>query len=220
MAIGSGEMNAMNYSKNLQECVDRIRDEQGAQVELDDVASLVHSLMSSVEGDISAGDLKVHKELESMLEYIRRAKSEIAAIQPDKLRDEHIATATDELDAVVSATEEAAGTFMDVAEEIEELAGTSDEAAADKLRNISTRIFEASNFQDITGQRINKVVNAMRHIEARIERLALIVAGEEVPADLLDDAETDEDMELLNGPSMPDQANSQEDIDALLASFD
>ena len=82
------------------------------------------------------------------------------------------------------------------------------------------QIYEACNFQDLTGQRITKVVNVLRFIEDRVNRMMEIWGGMEAFASI----ESDEslrrvgDAALLNGPALPnaDQA-TQDDIDALFA---
>lgn len=202
--------------------LDELREENGETVSVTDVGDVVTSLMSTIEGDIGVADLRVHRELHDLLDYIRQARQEIAAIRPDRIRVESIQVATDELDAVVTATEEATGKFMDAAESLENLAGELNNDTSFVLNEVATQIYEASSFQDITGQRITKVVGALQHIEERIARLANLMddaphAVDDLPAP---EEESHEEQELLNGPGMPGQANSQEDIDALLASFD
>jgi chemotaxis protein CheZ len=84
-----------------------------------------------------------------------------------------------------------------------------------------TRIFEACNFQDITGQRITKVVRTLKHIEGKIEVL-IQALGEEVQKTHRSAAAADPNNEdsLLNGPQLPGNAIDQSEIDKLLASFD
>jgi len=198
--------------------VEKIKLEQGDMVPIDDVAEVVHSLMTTMEGDLSASDLQLQQEFQEILEYINRTKSELAALRPEDLSNREIPAAADELDAVVSATEAATSVYLDAAERLENLAEVLEGEDGDNLRDIATGIYEASNFQDITGQRITKVVNTLRLIESKIERLSQVVAGDE--AAVQGDSSDDEEADLLNGPALPQQANSQDEIDALLASFD
>jgi chemotaxis protein CheZ len=103
-----------------------------------------------------------------------------------------------------------------------------DPATAEKITEAVTQVYEACNFQDITGQRITKVVRALKHIEQKVE--ALVAAfGDEIqkyrslhPERRQADGTEDKmsDAALLNGPQMPDDAAKQAEIDALLASFD
>src|SRR3546814_19418060 len=109
-----------------------------------------------MEGYISAVDLRVYDELESLARYIQSARVEIAALRPDEIRQDHIPAATDELDAVVGATEEATGRILDAAEQIQTIAGGLDQAVQSQLVDLVTGIFEACNFQDITGQRTSR----------------------------------------------------------------
>ena len=215
-------MSQASLKQSVADRLEEIRAEVGDTVAIDDIGEIVLSLMTTIEGDLGVADLRVHRELNELLEYIGRARQEIASIQPERIRAESIQVATDELDAVVEATEEATGKFLDAAETLESMAeGMNDEASV-ALNELATQIYEASNFQDITGQRINKVVAALRHIEERIEDLSRVMDGDAAPEKAAEPSGIESDTEdaLLNGPAMPDQANSQEDIDALLASFD
>jgi chemotaxis protein CheZ len=105
-------------------------------------------------------------------------------------------------------------------EEIERLAGGLPVEVAAPLGDIVIKVYEACGFQDITGQRISKVVKALHHIEGKIEAL-LAVFGADLSEPAAAEAPASGDASLLNGPALPSAAgNSQADIDALLASFD
>lgn len=213
-------MNVAGASDRFLANVEEIRDTAGDSVALDDVADIVHCLMTSIEGDISLADLKLHDERAELVKYIRAARVDIAAIQPDRIRAEQIRPALDELDAVVMATAESTETFLDVAETLESMAEEAgEEERAEIMRRLATQIYEASNFQDITGQRIAKVVTLLHTIENKLTVLADWSTGTARVAVPVARDET-EDETLLAGPSLPAGANDQDDIDAILASFD
>jgi len=89
----------------------------------------------------------------------------------------------------------------------------------DKVREIATRIYEACNFQDITGQRITKVVRTLKHIEDKIEAL-LSAFGDGVRSTAPNTEGTlpsNDDRRLLHGPQLPEDANRQDEIDAIFA---
>lgn len=171
---------------------------------------------------VSPTDSKIFQELEALVRYIHSAKQEIAALCPEEIREKHIREATDELDAIVGHTEEATGAILDAAEKIEKIASALDVDPAMKIAEEVTRIYEACNFQDITGQRIGKVVGALKNIEARLEALTPsltgIAAAEPAPKPAL--AAAHPDAHLLHGPQLAANAKTQEEIDALLKSFD
>ncbi len=182
----------------------------------DEVSHIIRDVMGSLEGDLSATDAKFYREIEALARYIRNAKAEIASIRPKDITSEHIPIATDQLDAVVGATEEATNKIMDECDAISAIAATLPPEQGEQLTAAVTRIFEACNFQDLTGQRISKVVNALKHIEGKIGAL-MTALGEEACAAPPPAPTEDEDPEkkLLNGPQMPGQGVSQDDIDRL-----
>lgn len=212
-------MPAKGVDRDLSLRLDAIRREHGDTVRVDQIAEVVRAMLDTMTGDIDAGELRLYCEIESLADYIHAAKAEIAALRPGEIKNEFIASATDELDAIVGATEAATNEIMDSAEHLESLAPMMDPQVAERLTEITTRIFEACTFQDITGQRITKVVKMLKEIEARVENLVKAFGtDEDAPAAAKSGASSDED--LLNGPQLPSNAADQAEIDRLLASFD
>jgi chemotaxis protein CheZ len=199
---------------------------QGDAVNPAEITAIVESIMSKLAGDLTAADLKLYTELEQLARFIQNARSEIAAVRPHDINSEDIPRATDELDAVVGATEEATGTILDACEQLEKATASLPPESAEQITNAVTRIYEACNFQDITGQRITKVVKTLKHIEDRVSAM-LTAFGDELAKHQGASAAAPKpaepkpsDAELLNGPQMPDDAKKQAEIDAILASFD
>lgn len=210
----------------LSERLQTARDESAAPLTKEDFASIIGEVVGTMAGDVSLLDLKLYSELEGLARYIQTARTEIAAIRPDKISQDFIVAATDELDAVVGATEEATGRILDAAEGLMNVAEEKIEGPAkDEVTELAMSIFEASNFQDITGQRITKVVKTLKHIEAKIDALVQVL-GEEVERARQNhigedkNAHVSEEEKLLNGPQLPGGACDQDEIDRLLASFD
>jgi len=220
-------MEAAVFAKHLSERVHSIREEQGPTVPIEDVAELVENLMGSIQGDISAPEIHFHSQIIELVDFIKKARSEISALQPQEISEQHIPAATDELSAIVDATEEATNTFLDAAEKLGDIGAGIGGEKEEQITDIITQIYEASNFQDITGQRINKVVTTLQYIEDTINKMADSM-GSPVQKDREREdvtnvhKEKDErsDADLLNGPQMDGEGASQDEIDALLASFD
>ena len=89
---------------------------------------------------------------------------------------------------------------------------------AEDINETIVGVYEACNFQDITGQRITKVVRTLKYVEERI--MAMInIWGPEAIGEFLpkapDDHKNDDDSALLNGPAGENQGISQDDIDKL-----
>ncbi|MFC5359883.1 protein phosphatase CheZ [Azospirillum himalayense] len=226
--------------KLLRQQLDAAHAEAAQPLTREEVTDIVRSILGSMDGDISATDLRLYKEVVDLARFIESAKQELAALQPAEIRDQHIPNATDELDAVVGATEQATFAIFDACDVITGISGQIDPENSAKLTEQVTKIFEACNFQDITGQRISKVVRTLKHIESKVDmivaafgdevrqnhtRPAAAVAAAEVHTDPSPNFATDrpaDDPEagLLHGPQMTSAAMDQDEIDRLLASFD
>jgi chemotaxis protein CheZ len=192
-----------------------------------ELMAMVEGIVASMEGDLSPMSIKLYAELEQLAHFIQKAKSEIAQLRPDEIRDQHLPTATDELEAIVGATETATNGILNAVEQIENLTGEMAPELAEKVSEAVTQVYESCNFQDITGQRISKVVKALQHIESKVDGL-LSAFGDELtkhrgaaqaaPADP-SKQDASGDQALLNGPQLPQAAKGQADIDALFDSL-
>ncbi|WP_026261377.1 protein phosphatase CheZ [Kiloniella laminariae] len=167
----------------------------------------------------------VRLEIAQMVRMIGKTKKEIAAIKHPDDADNPFAKSTNELDAIVLATETATNAILDANEKIEhivnELSGLlhddSDvQTACEKIAGNVITILEASNFQDITGQRMTKIINTLRFIEDRIVSM-INIWGVEAFVDLPVGVEDgrDGDDQLMNGPAAANEGITQDDIDAL-----
>ncbi|MFM7418837.1 MAG: hypothetical protein ACKO54_03925, partial [Alphaproteobacteria bacterium] len=130
----------------------------------DRIEATVRAVLTSMAGDLTAKESALLAELEGLGRTIARAKAEIAALKVEDIRDAHIPSATDELDAIVEHTAHATNEILDCCETLEQMQAEFSGDAADKLQCAVTRIYEACSFQDITGQRIGKVVTALKAI--------------------------------------------------------
>lgn len=220
-------MDSAVFAEHLSNRVATIREEDGPTVKIEAVADLVEKLMGSIEGDISAPQIQIHGQILELVDFIKKARNEIASLQPQAISEQHIPAAADELSAIVEATEEATNTFLDAAERLGEIGADLGGDKEAQIADVITKIYEASNFQDITGQRINKVVSTLQHIETVISRMADSM-GSPVNKDVerlstmaaISPEDERPDANLLNGPQIEGEGASQDEIDALLASFD
>ena len=187
------------------------------------VTELRESWQQSAQAANTVTQVEVlRRELMDMSASIVQARREIAALRPQAGDgNDRIVTATNELDAIVQSTERASFEILTAAERMMDLTtrlrnGGSPELLCHSLEDEITNIFTACSFQDLTGQRTTKVVNALRYIEQRVTAMisiwdsdgALRPLGTEPAADRRPDAH------LLNGPS--DDGVDQDEIDRLL----
>jgi chemotaxis protein CheZ len=172
---------------------------------------------------------KLKGELDLIQDAIIRTKQEIATVHVTGFEGPEMVRVTNELDAIVGGTESATDTILSNAEEIDQLASTlaprlKDEQNQQLVQDMQERvikIFEACNFQDLTGQRITKVVGTLKFIETHIVRMMEIWGGLDafkgIEAETI--AQRQGDARLLNGPRIAGEGGhaSQDDIDAMFA---
>ena len=170
---------------------------------------------------------KLKIELDLIHEAINRTKQEIAVLHGKSFDGEEMARVTGELGAVVGGTEEATQQILEAAEAIDQAASAlakvnSPDQQAQLSEDIQDRvvsIFEACNFQDLTGQRISKVMTTMKFIEHHINIMMDIWGGVDAikahAPPIVDDRVGD--AKLLNGPKLDGDVGhaSQDDIDAM-----
>jgi chemotaxis regulatin CheY-phosphate phosphatase CheZ len=168
-------------------------------------------------------------ELVEMSEAISRTRREISQIRPPHQFDQQLVNASLELDNIVQATEKATSEVLEAAEEIQEVAWTlreqgTDIALCDKIDQRATDIYTACSFQDITGQRTEKVVKALRFIEQRINAMIEIWGVDDIAFKVEDIAskmrsvaeQAREEERLLHGPAAHDQGLKQDYVDRVL----
>ena len=132
-----------------------------------------------------------------------------------------VSSASDELDAVVAHTADATNAILEACELLDDTATSPNGPDAAVVQEATTRIYEACSFQDITGQRITKVVNTLKAVETKVMMIVETFGLHrwESASPLPCSSEIKPDLHLLNGPQMPAAAMAQADIDALLADF-
>jgi chemotaxis protein CheZ len=185
-----------------------------------------HVLLQTYRAQIEqCAKLKV--ELDLIYDAINRTKCEIAVLHGKSFDGNEMSKVTGELGAVVGGTEEATQQILEAVEAIDQAASALSKVTSPDQQKILSEeiqervvsIFEACNFQDLTGQRISKVMATMKFIENHITIMMDIWGGVDAikahaPA-IID--ERDGDARLLNGPKLESDVGhaSQNDIDAL-----
>ncbi len=185
-----------------------------------------HALLETYRAQIEQCE-KLKVELDLIHDAINRTKREIATLHGTSFDGQEMAKVNGELGAVVGGTEQATQQILEAVEAIDQAAtALSKNISPDQQKLLSEEIqervvaiFEACNFQDLTGQRISKVMTTMKFIEKHIIEMMDIWGGVDAikahAPPIVDSREGD--AKLLNGPKLDgdDGHASQNDIDAL-----
>ena len=137
----------------------------------DMVADVVRAILATMSGDLTAKETTLLTEVESLGRTIAAAKAEIAALRVDDITVSDIPFATDELDAIVAAYRRGHARDPGNLRNARCGGGASGRRAGRATPGCHHAIYEACGFQDITGQRITKVVNTLKVIETKIGQL-------------------------------------------------
>lgn len=212
---------------HIEPLVDRLRAGDHLPIAQPDVAAVTEILMRSLESYFKSIDLTLYKECKDLADYIEDARAEISSLSPDHDDSAGIPRAGQELDAIVEATESATDTIMQAAEDLMSFDTEDFDEYKNHINDEVMKIFEACSFQDITGQRISKVVKTLNHVEDRVSKLISILgitsdSSTSNGAKPIIDPETGElngesnDEDLLNGPALAGEGIDQGEIDSLL----
>lgn len=167
----------------------------------------------------------LRREIARMVRSMAQAKEQIAAIKHPEFDDGQVNAASSELAAIVNTTEKATNTILEMGEGVQETAerllsimGNDEDvqSACGDIIGRMNQMYEACNFQDITGQRVSKVVHTLEFIEERL-RIIINVWGTEAFADIPipNKGQLHETDELVTGPDSDDTGLSQDEIDSL-----
>jgi chemotaxis protein CheZ len=185
-----------------------------------DIITLAEVAAQSLQSFSQAMDAKVYHELREIAGYIESMRQEIGVLQVNELKNSRIPSAGEELGAIVQSTEKATNTIMECAEALME-ADAGDPAAFKALVDEKMLVvFEACSFQDITGQRIAKVVETLQHIETRVARFADVMQAKDLEGFLTESERARAERRrklMLHGPQLDGRGIAQTDVDELLA---
>lgn len=187
-----------------------------------------------VNADMRRGLQEIYKEINAVKRDT--GSSQVTAQDADRLFTE----ASDQLDAILKSTETATVQIMDIVEDFQEnlakttalvdsfRSGGASKKAVEELAAMNaaanekmTEIMTALSFQDLTGQRIKRVIQALQHIERTVFEVYISTglqekARDEKPERDMEEiqAEAQQKMSELKGPQA---GTSQGDVDDLLA---
>lgn len=229
-------MSDTNVKQTVEEQMAKLESSSDEMIPASEVKKLMGSVRALFEGDFNSADVELYGELGELAHYINDAKKQLRDFNPQGVADKSIPDASQQLDAIVSQTEQATSRIMDACEGLqglherikdrliaheppldEDVLAGVDDAMLEGQTNI-TQIFESCNFQDLTGQRIMKIVNLLQDIERQVLRM-IVIFGLKDKGDNMDESTKrtlEEEAQLLEGPQLPGNSLEQDDIDDIL----
>jgi chemotaxis protein CheZ len=201
-------------------------DVEARHAELLDQIKALHAL-SEQRDDVSADEARqIKRDLERAHSAITHNKQELAELLRTKRDEPRLKRASEELGATIDGMEHATETILKAAEVIDEsakalvaiLKNDYEKGLAQEIQEQIVRVYEACNFQDLAGQRIQKAMATLKFIEERVA--AMMDAWGTVPSPRRPEAVQPVHTlgrRLANGPKLDGDSGhaSQQDIDLM-----
>ena len=192
----------------------------------------------------------LYQELGNLARFIVETQKDVSHVNLKGITKDDIPETSDQLEGILEATEEATDQILSATESILEMLDLVSKSLKnrgetclnikiidgknmgnflDEMRTETMKILSACNFQDLTGQRIQKIVSLIRKIESKIMDLIVwydqvedkspLDQPQEIHQDNTHGANEDGHSEhsLLKGPQRKAEAFDQDDIDTLLS---
>ena len=222
-------------------------------IDKEDVEKLVNHVKGILEGQLNQDDLELYGELGELAMFINETKKSLKTFDAAKITENDLPAASDQLEGIVEATEDATNQILTAAEsmlddqerirkiidELKEIKfskgaqgkGKRDasieelEALYQSNNNKLMDVMSACNFQDLTGQRIQKIITLVHGVESKIMKMILTFnIKKQEKTGGLDDEKINKEKEMLakieemelKGPKRKGEAVSQNEVDDLL----
>jgi chemotaxis protein CheZ len=175
-------------------------------------------LHTSTKIDAASASLEtLSREVDEVARYLRGLRLAINGLRVKEIVDARLKAAQGDLVDVIGATKSAADEILDTAEI---LLGSRTEGDAYRalVEKRMIALMEVCSFQDLTGQRLDRVAKTLMAIDERLSRFAVAVKADD--GDLQTGPREVRNAEwrranIVNGPGMPD-ALGQDAIDRML----
>ncbi|MCH9844352.1 MAG: protein phosphatase CheZ [Alphaproteobacteria bacterium] len=164
---------------------------------------------------MTVGDLE-----KRILNNVRSTFTEkIKGLHPEDIRDKYIPNIINELVAIRSSTETATSAILECAEHMDAITENIPEETRDAIQKYTTRILEASSFQDITGQRMGKVIRTLEQIEMTLDGILSLLGDEDAKNRYKERVSKQQIIkdpgEMLEGPDLHQSPDKQQMIDEM-----
>jgi chemotaxis protein CheZ len=170
----------------------------------------------------------LRSEILNLIQYISRMRQEVAMVSKRSEERTHFETVSQHLEEIIGSTEDATNTILENVESINELTEKIRLSGAmgkvpllcNQIDERATNAIEACTFQDITGQRVSRIIKSLDFVEQRVNAMIELMGRSDIESlgiTLPDSDQRHGDDALLNGPQLPGEEISQDEIDKLFA---
>ncbi|MCZ4271440.1 protein phosphatase CheZ [Maritalea porphyrae] len=211
----------MNTAEKLDDPVpdhsEELASREDNAIPLREVIAMAEKVTSALKPLVRSLDKSMYRELRDMLNCIEELRGDLSKVDPDDIFSRRIPEMGRELSAIVSATEVATNSIMNIAEQVMDADKSDPEAYAKFVEQHMLAIFEACTFQDLTGQRVTRVIQTVEVIEERIGVLCRMIENNQITpnAPKISETEKRNRARLVKGPANKGEGIDQDAVDAM-----
>jgi chemotaxis protein CheZ len=193
----------------------KLQDANSGVIAQSEVNKLTKEFLTTVDSYVSSEQRKIiYGQIDIISQQITGLKKNISIMGNNILQDNFIPEIATELHSVIAQTEKSVIGILDISDEIGKIsAKISPPGLKEELLSHSIKILELCNFQDLTGQIIQRIIKRLSIIESTVNKIAIELGPNyKLSSKLTADS-------LLNGPQKEEERPSQDKIDNLFSSL-
>jgi len=186
-------------------------------IPLREVIAMAEKVTTALKPLVRSLDKSMYRELKEMLNSIEELRGDISKVDPDDIFSRRIPEMGRELSAIVSATEVATNSIMNIAEQVIDADKSDPQTYSEFVEQHMMAIFEACTFQDLTGQRVTRVIQTIEVIEERIGVLCRMIENNQITPNAPKESDTERRnrARLVKGPANEGEGINQDAVDAM-----
>jgi len=202
---------------NIPDDGEQLASREDNAIPLREVIAMAEKVTAALKPLVRSLDKSMYRELKEMLNSIEELRGDISKVDPDDIFSRRIPEMGRELTAIVSATEVATNSIMHIAEQVIDADKSDPQSYAKFVEQHMMAIFEACTFQDLTGQRVTRVVQTIEVIEERIGVLCRMIENNQITptASKVSETEKRNRARLVKGPANEGEGIDQDAVDAM-----
>lgn len=217
---------ARSVSPELRDCLDNLKAEGARQLSAGELADIIENVVGTLRTDLGVAAGADSAPTGANVEDGGSALAALSSLDSGPDGKPLFGMLKQELDEIREATQNAAATFLVMAEDLENLAERFEDEEQAIMLDTATSIYEGCSFQDISGQRLTRINEIFQEIELRVTQARGLLGDEDAKqrsdelSDSIEETSSRKTEHILHGPQNAGTANTQEEIDKILASFD
>ena len=208
-----------DWTDGLSTKLKNLQSDNSGNIAKSDIDKLLMDFLNIIDSYVSVKQRsEVFEQVDKISEQITNLKNQISSMGASILQDDFIPEISIELHSVVTQTEQSVIGILDVSDDIGKIsAKINDPEIRNELLKKSTEILELCNFQDLTGQMIQRIIKRLTIIESTVNQITEKLGQRSCKSS--QHHHTSSRDSLLNGPQKESYRPSQNQIDDLFNSL-